>query len=114
MGFGLESTPRGDRRDCADHSLARHHGNLRGRMSDGGAGKGRCIFRTRIRSRLPTPRGDCPAVGAVRAVARLRTGDDIPDAAIAHTLQTMVLGLMQGGAWPVRILAREQITTFLY
>src|SRR5262249_34852817 len=52
--------------------------------------------------------------GPSELLARLRTGDDIPDAAIAHTLQTMVLGLMQGGAWPVRILAREQTTTFLY
>jgi hypothetical protein len=46
--------------------------------------------------------------------ARLRLGDDLGDAAIARALEYNVMGFLQGGTWPVRLLARGQRNTFFY
>jgi hypothetical protein len=45
---------------------------------------------------------------------RFKIGDDLGDAAIARALEFNVLGFLQGATWPVRILARGQINTFLF
>jgi hypothetical protein len=45
---------------------------------------------------------------------RFKIGDDLGDAAIKHALEFNVLGFLQGSTWPVRLLARGQINTFLY
>lgn len=45
---------------------------------------------------------------------RLKIGDDLGDAAIKAALEFNVLGLLQGATWPVRILARRQIETWLF
>jgi hypothetical protein len=52
--------------------------------------------------------------GAPEIFAALKLGDDLGDGAIARMLEYNVLGLLQGAAWPVRILARGQLNTFLY
>ena len=52
--------------------------------------------------------------GAPEIYERFKIGDDLGDAAIKHALQLNVLGFLQGATWPVRILARGQINTFLY
>jgi hypothetical protein len=52
--------------------------------------------------------------GASKIFERLKIGDDLGDAAIRHALEFNVLGFLQGATWPVRILARGQIETFLY
>ena len=52
--------------------------------------------------------------GAPEIYERFKIGDDLGDAAIKHALQLNMLGFMQGAAWPVRILARGQINTFLF
>ena len=52
--------------------------------------------------------------GAPEIYERFKIGDDLGDAAIRHALQLNVLGFLQGATWPVRILARGQINTFLY
>jgi predicted nucleotidyltransferase len=46
--------------------------------------------------------------------AQLKVGDVPGDAAIRFALETLVLGFLQGGTWPVRMLARGQINTFLF
>jgi hypothetical protein len=46
--------------------------------------------------------------------ARLKVGDQPDDAATRYALETLVLGFLQGGTWPVRMLAREQVNTFLF
>jgi hypothetical protein len=45
---------------------------------------------------------------------RFKIGDDLGDAAIARALESNLLGFLQGATWPVRILARGQINTFLF
>lgn len=45
---------------------------------------------------------------------RFTIGDDLGDAAIKFALETNVLGFLQGSTWPVRLLARGQINTFLF
>lgn len=52
--------------------------------------------------------------GASEIYERFKIGDDLGDAAIKHALETNVLGFLQGATWPVRILARGQISTFLF
>lgn len=52
--------------------------------------------------------------GATEVVERLKLGESLGDAAIKHALEFNVLGFLQGATWPVRILARGQIETFLY
>ena len=49
-----------------------------------------------------------------KSTQRFRLGDDLGDAVIKHALETNVLGMLQGATWPVRILARGQINTFLF
>jgi len=52
--------------------------------------------------------------GDPKIYERFKIGDDLGDAAIRHALETNVLGFLQGSTWPVRLLARGQISTFLY
>lgn len=52
--------------------------------------------------------------GVPEIYERFKIGDDLGDAAIKHALQSNVLGFLQGATWPVRILARGQINTFLF
>lgn len=52
--------------------------------------------------------------GATEIYERFKIGDDLGDAAIKHALETNVLGFLQGATWPVRLLARGQINTFLF
>ena len=52
--------------------------------------------------------------GAPDIYERFKIGDDLGDAAIKHALESNVLGFLQGATWPVRILARGQINTFLF
>jgi len=52
--------------------------------------------------------------GAAEIYERFEIGDDLGDAAIKHALEFNVLGFLQGATWPVRILARGQIETFLF
>ena len=52
--------------------------------------------------------------GAPEIYDRFKIGDDLGDAAIKHALESNVLGFLQGATWPVRILARGQINTFLF
>jgi len=52
--------------------------------------------------------------GAPGIYERFKIGDDLGDAAIKHALESNVLGFLQGATWPVRILARGQINTFLF
>ncbi len=52
--------------------------------------------------------------GGDEIFARLRIGDDLGDASIARTLESTVLGFLQGATWPVRLLARGQRSTFLF
>jgi hypothetical protein len=52
--------------------------------------------------------------GAAEVFERLKIGDSLGDAAIKHALESNVLGFLQGATWPVRILARGQINTFLF
>jgi hypothetical protein len=52
--------------------------------------------------------------GAPEIYELLKVGDDLGDAAIKTALEWNVLGLLQGATWPVRILARGQINTFLF
>jgi len=55
-----------------------------------------------------------PLWGAPEIYERFKIGDDLGDAAIKHALESNVLGFLQGATWPVRILARGQIETFLF
>jgi hypothetical protein len=52
--------------------------------------------------------------GAPEIYERFKIGDDLGDAAIKHALESNVLGFLQGATWPVRLLARGQIDTFLF
>jgi hypothetical protein len=52
--------------------------------------------------------------GAAEIYERFKIGDDLGDPAIKHALESNVLGMLQGATWPVRILARGQIETFLF
>src|SRR5579863_6252373 len=52
--------------------------------------------------------------GAPEIYDRFKIGDDLGDAAIRHALESNVLGFLQGATWPVRILARGQISTWLF
>jgi hypothetical protein len=52
--------------------------------------------------------------GAPEIYERFKIGDDLGDAVIKHALESNVLGILQGATWPVRILARGQIETFLF
>lgn len=45
---------------------------------------------------------------------QLKMGDDLGDFQIVRALEYNVLGFLQGATWPVRMLARGQIETFLY
>jgi hypothetical protein len=46
--------------------------------------------------------------------AQLKVGDELNEQAVAHALETNILGFLQGATWPVRLLARGQIETFFY
>ena len=52
--------------------------------------------------------------GAPEIYERFKIGDDLGDPAIKYALETNVLGFLQGATWPVRILARGQIDTWLF
>jgi hypothetical protein len=52
--------------------------------------------------------------GAPEIYERFKIGDDLGDPAIKFALESNVLGILQGATWPVRILARGQIETFLF
>lgn len=52
--------------------------------------------------------------GAPEIYQRFKIGDDLGDPAIRHALESSVLGFLQGATWPVRLLARGQIKTFLF
>ncbi|MGC1679319.1 MAG: hypothetical protein WA740_17440 [Candidatus Binataceae bacterium] len=52
--------------------------------------------------------------GGERIFAQLRIGEDRGDSAIAAALRYNIFGFLQGATWPVRILARGQINTFLF
>ena len=52
--------------------------------------------------------------GAPEIFERFKIGDDLGDPAIKFALESNVLGILQGATWPVRILARGQIETFLF
>lgn len=52
--------------------------------------------------------------GEERIYAQLKLGEDRGEAAIKGALRFSVLGFLQGATWPVRILARSQINTFLF
>lgn len=52
--------------------------------------------------------------GPERIFEQLRIGEDRGEAAIASALRYSVLGFLQGATWPVRILARGQVNTFLF
>ncbi len=52
--------------------------------------------------------------GTAELYERLKIGDDLGDAAIKRALETNVLGFLQGATWPVRLLARRQVNTFLF
>ena len=53
-------------------------------------------------------------MGAPEIYEGFKIGDDLGDAAIKHALESNVLGFLQGATWPVRLLARGQIKTFLF
>ena len=55
-----------------------------------------------------------PLWGAPEIYDRFKIGDDLGDAAIRYALESNVLGILQSATWPVRLLARGQINTFLY
>ena len=52
--------------------------------------------------------------GAPEIYQRFRLGDDLGDAAIKRMLEFNLMGFMQGATWPVRILARGQVSTWLF
>jgi hypothetical protein len=52
--------------------------------------------------------------GAPEIYERFKIGDDLGDPVIKFALESSVLGMLQGATWPVRILARGQIETFLF
>jgi hypothetical protein len=52
--------------------------------------------------------------GPEQIFARLKVGEILDDAALRHALEALVLGFLQGGTWPVRMLARRQVNTFLF
>ncbi|HZC45795.1 MAG TPA: hypothetical protein VE243_04920, partial [Candidatus Acidoferrum sp.] len=52
--------------------------------------------------------------GAPEIYERFIIGEDLGDAAIKYALESNVLGILQGATWPVRLLARGQIETFLF
>src|SRR5260370_3575887 len=52
--------------------------------------------------------------GSTEVYERFKVGDDLGDAAIKRALESNVLGILQGATWPVRLLARGQINTFLF
>jgi hypothetical protein len=52
--------------------------------------------------------------GAPEIFERFKIGDDLGDSAIKFALETNVMGFLQGATWPVRILARGQINTWLF
>jgi hypothetical protein len=52
--------------------------------------------------------------GAPEIYERFKIGDDLGDPAIKHALESNVLGFLQGATWPVRLLARGQINTWLF
>lgn len=52
--------------------------------------------------------------GQERIFEQLKIGEDRGEAAIKRALRYSVLGFLQGATWPVRILARGQVNTFLF
>lgn len=44
---------------------------------------------------------------------QFKIGDDLGRSAVARALEYSVLGFLQGATWPVRLLARGQVNTFL-
>ena len=52
--------------------------------------------------------------GAPETYEHFKIGEDLGDAVIKHALESSVLGFLQGATWPVRILARGQIETWLF
>jgi hypothetical protein len=52
--------------------------------------------------------------GAPEIYDRFKIGDDLGEPAIKFALETNVLGFLQGATWPVRILARGQVSTWLF
>src|SRR5262249_35249403 len=55
-----------------------------------------------------------PLWGAPEPCGQLPIGDDLGDAMIARSLENNILGFLQGATWPVRLLARGQLATFLF
>jgi len=52
--------------------------------------------------------------GPEETYAQFRLGDDLGADEIARMLQYNVGGILQGASWPVRMLARGQVDTFLF
>lgn len=52
--------------------------------------------------------------GADEAYRQLKLGQDLGRNEIARALEYNVLGFLQGATWPVRLLARGQVNTFLF
>jgi hypothetical protein len=52
--------------------------------------------------------------GSSEIYQRFKVGDDLGDATIKHALESNLLGFLQGATWPVRMLARGQVNTFLF
>ena len=114
LGRGVEGQAKRDRKNRADSGVSRYHGRVRGRMLDRGAGETRRLLRERKWPwRKAASRGE-RLWGASDIYQRLQIGDDLGDAAIRHALEMNVLGFLQGATWPVRLLARGQINTFLF
>ncbi len=55
-----------------------------------------------------------PLWGADDLFRQLKLDPSIGEAAVAPALEYNLLGFLQGGTWPVRLLARGQLQTFLY
>ena len=52
--------------------------------------------------------------GPEKIYRQLKLGEDLGDNEIARSLQYNIMGFLQGGTWPVRLLARGQVETFLW
>jgi hypothetical protein len=52
--------------------------------------------------------------GAEDFFARMTVGAPVDNASIARALESNILGFLQGATWPVRLLARGQIESFLF
>jgi hypothetical protein len=52
--------------------------------------------------------------GPEEIFARIKVGENLDDSAIRFALESLMHGFLQGGSWPVRMLARGQVNTFLF